>query len=254
MTTLGKILILMHLGLSLLVTAIAFGVYTHPLDVKDPEYVFLRVSPTRDAAGKEYVVRPESVAEERLKLQEATSRFVSARELAENRWRRARENVNRAELERPVRQRWYAEQLEILRTGSVQPVAIVFPKDANGRIIMNRQGCPPILHLKDPLKSNAAYNQEYDQLDKQTRKELTAIEGLINEEKTLTDRLDGEDGKTKGLRHLVAEATTAIRNSLAEQESLNRLLYDPRGGDRLMTSLAEEELLRKRNTMLKERI
>ena len=173
---------------------------------------------------------------------------------------RQAQNVNRAELERPVRQAWYAEQIEILRTGvdakkqPVQPVAIVFQKDANGRIIMNRQGCPPILHLKDPLKSNAAYNQEYDQLDKQTRKELTAIEGLINEEKTLTDRLDGEDGKTKGLRHLVAEATTGIRNSLAEQESLNRLLYDPRGGDRLMTSLAEEELLRKRNTMLKERI
>src|SRR5262249_40708750 len=173
MTTLGKILVLIQLGLTLLVTAIAFGVYTHPLDVKDPEYVFLRVSPTRDASGKEYVVRPEAFAEERLKLQEAASRFGSATQLAETRWRRARENVNRAERDPPVRKTWYVEKWETRRTGvdakkqPVQPVAIGFQKAADGRIIMNRQGCPPILHLKDPLKSNAAYNQESDQLDKQ---------------------------------------------------------------------------------------
>ena len=44
MTTLGKILVFVHLALSLLFTAIAYGVYMHPLDVKDPDYPFLRVS------------------------------------------------------------------------------------------------------------------------------------------------------------------------------------------------------------------
>ncbi len=265
-TALGKILVLVNLGLSLLFAAMAFGVYMHPLDVKDAEYVFKRASVRRDAAGKEVDVKGSIVSEDRLKQAEATKRFVDSRDAAETRWRHATEALKQVEQQRPAYQAWYADQLAILETGAdtrgtaVQPVAVVLKKDPTGKFIMDRQGCPAINRRNqqnqqdEPLKAVNAYNKEHVQLDQRIKDEISAINAQIAEEKKNTDKLNGEDGKTKGLRQILAEVVAATRNSETEQEALNRLLYDPRGGDRLMTTLAEEELLLKRNRMLKARL
>src|SRR5262249_42004824 len=152
MTTLGKILVFIHLGLSLLVAGIAYGVYAHPLAAKDGDHVFRRVTVIRDAAGKEIDKQKSAVAEERLKAQEVTSRLGQATRAAETRGLEARRNLQRVEDQRPRRQQWYADQLKTLETGTdangqkVTPVALVWrEKPGGGLIPMNRKGLKPIM-------------------------------------------------------------------------------------------------------------
>ena len=88
-------------------------------------------------------------------------------------------------------------------------------------------------------------NQELAATKDLVQKEMDKVAGLMKEEGRLTLEMNGEAGKTKGLRDLLAEEVAAEKNLQEELEYLRPLRYNRQ---------VEAALLLHRQLSLKKRL
>jgi hypothetical protein len=207
MTKYAKILIAVNLALSLILCAWAAGVYGNRIDFTEK--------------GK--------LGEEKKRLDEA----VKARDLALARYDAAKANLLQAEAQRPQLQKWYQEQLALLQTGknaAGQPVnnpvqEIEYKK---GLLQLDKDGRPVLAAIpwnrpQQALLDLDRLGQEYDKTVTEIRAEKEKLDGVVAEEKRLTEEINGDGQKKKGLRKQLEEVQEAMLNSLGEKEFLRRL-------------------------------
>jgi hypothetical protein len=208
MTKTGRILLFVNLALSLVFAFWGFGVYSQ------------RINWTNQKIGDregEYTKRLDQI-----------KRYHEARLRGEANWEAALKPLLTEEANRPRYQKWYADQLENLRTGKVPVLGVVFDK---GEIRIGKDGLPvlgPVVDAtKKPLeglKSIKRLNEDYAAKHEAISKVTKEIDELVEQEKKLTEELG--DGQDKGLRFRLAEEQRAEQNSEKEQEYIKTPLYN----------------------------
>jgi hypothetical protein len=220
MSRLGKIGLWLNLALGIFFAAWGFGVYSNHMDWK---------AETKDRADQ-----LKKISDARNKAQ---AELNATRPLYEEQERR-----------RPVLDKFYAEQLEKLRSGKERPKALVYNK---GVLAFDAQGLPLLGNVvnsgNQPINGLASLDvleQQYVALQAQIAQIIKEETDLVEEEKKLTVELNG-DGTKKGLRGELANRIAAQQKSLERQEYLMPLLYNRQ---------AELEILTKRKQGLEERL
>jgi hypothetical protein len=206
MTFYARILIVANLALSLILMAWAASAY----------------SSRTDFAAK--------LNEEKKRLDEAGN----ARNLAMARYDAAKYSLQQAEDLRPKLQQWYQEQITQLETGKnpagqlvANPVQELWyekgalqidPTTSRPRLreIAWNRPLQPLLDL-DRLR------QEYEKTVQAIRAEKEQLDTVLAEEKQLTEEINGDGQKKKGLRRQLEDVQEATLNSLGEKEFLRRL-------------------------------
>lgn len=222
----GKVLVFVNLAFSFLFVAWAWALYKNSV-----QYYF--VSDEMPGKIKE--------------LQDRINRLVLQRDAAENRWQAAHVAIVQAEDLRYKNQDWYTELRKILEEGtdSQGNPSKVLPLEVGNNGMLVKQGLKPIMIGKEVADGLRVYEDRYKKADDALKQEIAAINKLIEDQKRLTDEINGIPGKTIGLRTLLAQEELALKQSKEEQERLTPSLYN---------SQAEAELLIKRNLALKARL
>ena len=255
-TLIGKLLVFFNLVLSLMFAAMALGIYTNRIDWPGT------ASPT---------VPGEKVLGEYGERKEAIQKQEQVASTALTRWLDMTEKLDRLELSRPAQElkpddvvsrpeavAWYADMLNILKTGtdrSGKPNKVTaLPRDKDGKLVLKRDPATQLLALATgqpvPGPTNQALQSEseYKAALEKTEQAIAATRarGLeANEaEKILTIQINGIAGMQKGLRALIDEVEAAGRSALAELEYLRPFRYNRQ---------AEGELLDKRQRALEAR-
>ncbi|HEV2947186.1 MAG TPA: hypothetical protein VGX70_07405 [Gemmataceae bacterium] len=238
MTLLGKILVFANLVLALFFLALGIGIITNRVDWPGT----MKSGPASEVKA--------GIA---LKSEEIKNWQQNA-SLALGRYALAMPELLKAEKERPEKQQWYADQLSILQTGKDtankpfmgQIRNLVYNK--NGQLQLDDKGYPAMQPMPaDPfaLKPIPEMNQELADTQALVVKEMGKVADLMKEEGRLTLEMNGEAGKTKGLRDLLAEEVAVEKNLQEELEYLRPLRYNRQ---------VESALLLKRQQSLKSRL
>lgn len=220
MSRLGKIGLWLNLALGIFFAVWGFGVYSNHMDWK--------------AETKERADQLKKISDARNKIQAEVNATRPLFEVQEAR--------------RPGLDKFYADQLEKLRSGKERPKALVYNK---GVLVYDAQGLPRLGEVvnsaNQPISGLASLDvleQQYVALQAQIAQIIKDQTGLLEEEKKLTVELNG-DGAKKGLRGELAERLAAQQKSLERQEYLMPLLYNRQ---------AELEILTKRKEGLETRL
>jgi hypothetical protein len=237
MTLLGKILVFANLVLALFFLALGIGIVTNRVDWPGT----MKTGPASEMKA--------GIA---LKSEEIKNWQQNA-SLALGRYALATPELLKAEKERPEKQQWYADQLSILQTGKdvagkpyMGPIRNLVYK--NGQLQFDDKGYPalqPMPAVPFALKPIPEMNQELADTQALVNKEMDKVAGLMKEEGRLTLEMNGEAGKTKGLRDLLAEEVAVEKNIQEELEYLRPLRYNRQ---------VESALLLKRQQSLKSRL
>jgi hypothetical protein len=234
-TTIGRILLFVNLGLSLLFAFWGFGIYSQQINWTDKKL--------GEREG-EYAKRAQEI--ERYKGEKG------ARALAESRWDAASKALREEETKRPIYDNWYAEQLERLRIGEKdkRPASVSALVFAGGELQLDANGLPRLGPVIDAAKKPIAGLQDIQHLNQVNAKAqediknvTDEINALVKQEQDLTARLG--DGKEKGLRFQLAEELQAGDNSQAEQKYIKTPLYN---------ALVEAQSLADRRKVLEARL
>jgi hypothetical protein len=231
LTTAGRIALFANLALSLLFAFWGFGIYSQRVNWSNKKI--------GDREG-EFAKRDEAI-----KLLADRSR-----PRVQKRWRDATTRVVSLETLRPNHQKWYAQQIEILRTGDAKQriLGVVYEQ---GQVQLDRRTGVPVLQVvtdqtKKPVEGLASLrvlNEAYARLQQEIVTVTADIEKLTAQEKALTEQLG--DGKVRGLRFDLAQQQQAEKNSRDEQEYLRPLLYN---------SMVERLSLEDRQKVLEDRV
>lgn len=225
-TKLGKILVFINLAMSVAFAALALGVYTNRIDW---------VGGGKTPAG-------DDIQGEATKIQKKVQQEQEAAPIARARWETARATYLAVEDLRPKAKDWYANELKIMDSGG--PIKEL--DYAEGKLkVDNATGLPIFKAPGRPLQPVDQLKQEAKNLEKKIADEQTEIDKLIAQEKQLTIKLNGNEGKKDGLRHLLAEEKQAQEKSLAEFDYLKPLRINRQ---------VEGDLLMKRQASLEARI
>jgi cell division protein FtsB len=159
-----------------------------------------------------------------------------------------RPRLQHQESRRPDLDRFYADQLEKLRSGKERPKALTYNK---GVLVYDAKDLPQLGEVVNsagqPINGLASLDvleQQYVAVQAQIAQMIKEETDLVEEEKKLTIQLNG-DGAQKGLRGDLANALAAQQKSLERQEYLMPLLYNRQ---------AELEVLTKRKEGLEARL
>lgn len=231
MTTAGKIALFVNLALSLMFAFWGFGIYSQRINWTDKKI--------GEREG-EYAQRDVEI-----------KHFQPAvRQRIDTLWRQTTKVVLDLEKLRPEKQKWYQEQIEILKTGNANQKILGIAFD-QGRIKIDpRTGFPEMKVLADPankpipgLASRQILNDAYVSIQGKIVAATAEIAKLVEEEKQLTEQLG--DGKVQGLRFDLAQQQLAEKRSLDEQEYLQPLLYN---------SMVKQQSLEDRQKALADRM
>lgn len=222
MTSIGKILVLVNLAISLVLATLAFGVYSSGLDWSN---------------NKAKSGQPGGKLDDRIV---EITRLKSELSLAYGSWVESGETLWKKEDERRTERAWYAQELYDLRAGKGQ-VKMVARNRVPGATV--RPGMEP--HV-DGWLSMAAYDARLAQVRADTAQVRKELDAKIEEDKELTNLLAGSaDGKTKGLRQLLREEYVKKDGLRAEVGIVEGLRIN---------RLVESELILKRLDAINERI
>jgi len=237
MTLLGKILVFANLVLALFFLALGIGIATNRIDWPGTMKTGPAAEVKAGIAGK----------------QEEIKTYQQAASQALGRYALAMPELLKAEKERPERQQWYADQLIILQTGKDVAGKPFMGKIRNlvyknGQLQLDDKGYPVMADMPAvpfDLKPIPEMNQELVGFQDALKKETERVATLMKEEGRLTLEMNGEAGKTKGLRDLLAEEVAVEKNLQEELEYLRPLRYNRQ---------VESALLLKRQQSLKSRL
>lgn len=230
LTLAGRIALFANLALSLLFALWGFAIYSQ------------RVNWTNKRIGDregEYALRDAQIKQ-----------LDGVRHKVDGRWLQATKDVLYWEAQRPEKQNWYAQQINILKTGDAKQriLGIAFEQ---GQIQKDpKTGYPILKEITDAtnkpvagLFSLAVLKANYDRIQKEIVAVTEEIEKRVAEEKELTEQLG--DGKARGLRFDLAQQQLAEKRSLDEQEYLQPLLYN---------SMVKQQSLEARQHALEDRL
>jgi hypothetical protein len=245
MTRFGKILVFINLVLSLLFAGAAIAVVNH------------RVNWPGTAKG----ATPDQVEGLVKQKQAEIKKWEEGAQNGLARYEEAIAALPTLEADRPLRQKWYADQLAFLAEGKPLKDAQDKPvKDTkvsrlvykDGQLELDNKGYPKLepvtTRLKDGLQPIPQMVRIKADLEDLIQKEMDKVANAIKEEKRLTVEIDGEEGKEgkdKGYRDLLAEEVLVEKQIQAELEYLRPLRYNRQ---------VEAELLLKRQGSLKARL
>lgn len=237
MTKLGKALVFGNLVLALFFLALGIGIATNRVDWPGT----MKTGPSSEVKA--------GIA---LKSEEIKNYQQSASQ-ALGRWTVAMADLVKVEKELPDKQKWYADQLSILQTGKdtigkpgTGPIRGLIYK--GGQLVLDKNGLPELRPLNLPgLELHPIPEMEKLLAEKQDeiKNEMDKVAKVMKEEGRLTLEINGEPGKIKGLRDLLAEELAVEKNIQEELEYLRPLRYNRQ---------VEAALLLKRQQALKSRL
>jgi hypothetical protein len=214
MAFIGKLLVVVHGALSLAVLAWAIGIFTNRIDWNTPPV----------EAGKES--SPGLYAKQEAKAKE----YSEAVDKAYTRWSGNLLRVQMLEGERYPRRAFYAEQLQLVRTGELngKPVANpvrVLVTAPNGYLDVRPNAQRPVFNVRDekktgdgtgvPSKSIAQYDREMAKMVEDIQASQMRNAQAIAERDKLNLEIVGRPGM-KGLRTLLREQQTIHDQAVAE--------------------------------------
>jgi hypothetical protein len=238
MTKLGKYLVFINLVLSLMFLGVAIGVCSNRIDWPGT----MKTGPASEVKA----------GVDRLKSEIDT--WQKEASLGYARATAALPDLLQVEKERPVKQKWYADQLSILETGNDTdgkaysgPIQdLVYEK---GQIKLGKDGLPELRPISvKPLEFRPIPEMHKMLADQQdaVKQEMAKVAKLMQEEERLTREVNGDpQKKVKGLRDLQAEEISVENNLQGELEYLRPLRYNRQ---------VEAALLLKRQQSLKARL
>lgn len=216
MTLFGKILILVNVALSIGFAAWAVAIYGNRVDWGE----------TREAPGK--------MKGKLLERKEELEEWKKTYETAVQRYNAALGQLNNLERLRPQEQKYYRDELARMETGldargNLVPNPVTELVYEKGQLKLDPKTGRPVQRAVDwqrprqPLLDLDRLDKEFKITHEELAKEKKALDELLNQEKDLTERLNG-DGKTKkGLRREMDEVQEAILHCLGEKEFLRRM-------------------------------
>jgi hypothetical protein len=234
MTQFGKLLVVFNVVLSLVFLAWAAAVYTEHVDWVTPA-----------GGGADQKGRLEQLKEEITALDAERNRVFA-------RWHAVNRSLAAAEADRQPRRDWYAEQLKVVETGTdtagnkVEPPVRELPPEVDG-LVAYRSRAPrkPITYNGQPLQSLTYYGEQLVDRDQKVKEGQALVQKLIDEQKVLTEKLNGSPAIGKGLRDLFGEQVAAAQASADEQEYLRGQVANRK---------AEEQLMLKRYANMEARV
>jgi hypothetical protein len=226
MTFLGKLFVLVNVTLSAVLAFLAFGVYSGSIDWSD--------NPAK--AGQP----PGKIVAKKAEITELGQQL----KLADDTRKMARAVVFSREEQRRGDREWYSRHLRDLYTGKGQVKIVAADKglDAAGRPVMvDAEEAPGI-----PLMSLTVYSTRWQDLRAENARIRKDLEAKVKEDTDLTIQLTGDsEGKTKGMRRILAEERVKFAGVIDEQGVVEGL--------RVNTAV-ESELVLKRLETLNERL
>jgi len=229
MTLFGKVLVFVNLIFSLMMATWAFGVYSNRIDWSN--------NPAKgDQPPGELVSRLAEVRD----LQVGLGR-------AEANWRQARTDLLTREALRDGDRLWYVAQFEHLRTGATEQtpartVVLVNSLPVLDPANANRPTMKAVNDRSDkPLRSLAAYNQEWENARDQVAAALAEYSKLVEEDSELTAKLIGP----KGMQQQLDDERAKQAGVVAEQTQVRPLLVN---------TVVDSELILKRQKQMEERL
>jgi hypothetical protein len=246
MTRLGKILVLLNLGLSVMLAAWAFNQYANGVDWTDSKSKSAPPVPTG-----QYAIRAAKLDE--------LWKGVAPNQVD---WLRERGRLAQEEVDLAKERVWYdAEIRHVLdgptRGNPVQEVAVAAKDDAaaglqKGDIILGPDGNPKLVPVLDPsnaplqLQSLAEYNVENDGILKAIAEQMKKHEAQIEEAKVLTDKIIGDKAKgIRGLQQRINDEQAKDAAILAEMK-----VVEPQ----LINTLVEAHFVNNRHNQMAKRI
>jgi hypothetical protein len=236
MTKLGKFLVFANFVLALCFLGIAAGVASNRIDWPG----------TAKAGGAGEIKAGIALKTEEIKKYQEAASAAYARETT------ALADLLKVEQERPVKRKWYADQLSILaaaKDSSGKPVPgapVGNIKYVNGQLQVDPKTGLPILEPIQGLKPVPEMITDLQAIQADVQKVMGDVANHIKEEERLTKEINGDPkAKTKGLRDLLAEEVAVEKNLQGELEYLRPLRYNRQ---------VEAALLLKRQLSLKARL
>jgi hypothetical protein len=229
MTFLGKLLVLLNLGLSWIFAAWALGLYTHRVDW----------APRPKVAGA-----PVSQAAEPSRIEELSGQIKAAYDFqapAEVRYQANLAALQKLETQLAQQRAWYADQLHIIRTGQNlkgEDAPVLELTVNNGQLVLDPAGRQPIMINDRPALSLNAYHKKIKDLQQEVDREQKEIAKLVQDFKKLTDQIAKE-------QVLISDQQARLGRQKDEVKTLTPLL---------LNYTAEGELLKKRFESLSARL
>jgi hypothetical protein len=225
-TAIGKTLVFFNLVLSIIFAAWAAGIYTNRIDWPG------------GGAG----ISGEKAEGEYTRRQKEIQALEKAAGVALARWQANTKYVKDLERHRPIANAFYASKLASLNQNANPITALVYQND---RLVLDPNG-PKIAGADGKeLLARQSYYISFSAAEKKIQEEIEETKKLIAEAEDLTLEINGEKGKTKGLRDLLDELETAHRQTVGELEYLLPFRYNRQ---------AEQRLLEKRQVSLNSRV
>jgi hypothetical protein len=221
MSRLGKIGLFLNLALALLFAVWGFGIFINRTD---------------------WTAESKARADQLQKLSQARNKLLEQLEATTPLY-------ITQEKRRPLLDKFYADQLESLRSGKDQPRALIYNKGVlqyDPATTLPRLG-PVVNTGNQPLNGLASQDvlaQKYADIQEQIRKVMQEEAKLVEEQKKLSIELYGE-GMNRGLRGELADRLAAEQKSLERHEYLMPLLYNRQ---------AELQVLTRRHEGLESRL
>jgi hypothetical protein len=220
MTSLGKWLVLLNLGLSVAMVTVALGLYNDRIDWSDTK------------ANKDHPVEGEL----RGRLDRITKLTDPATGLlgpAARSWNESRTALARFDKRRNDDQAWYEKQIAFNRNLATRANQALVIKLVNGQPVPTNAGVDdrPVLEqgrdgAGQPLQSLVAYAQAEEALQRQIDSETKTLNRLHEEDAQLTNRLVGEDVNAKGLQHRVLDERAKLAEAINEERFVRPLLIN----------------------------
>jgi hypothetical protein len=229
MTTLGKVLVLLHIAFSGVMLAWAVNLYGHRIDWTD-------TAASADKPGGELFVR-------RSQFDELQKNALPA---ALARWNQARDELRPLEARRAGDRAFYQAEMDHLRVGATAVKPARAPKLDKGRLILDKDGRPDVTTLVNDRRGNPLHSYNYYFVEEAKafdvlNKVLEDYKAAIEMDAQLTERMLGPQGYQQ---QMVDERNK--QNDLIQEEEAIRPL--------LLNAVVESELLSKRQQRMEARI
>ena len=235
MTSLGKLLVLLNVGLSLGLAGLAFGVYTNRIDWPG----------TAPATGSEKTVG--EFAQKKTEVEDAQK----AAGVALTVWRKPRRSscTWRSDVRRISTLRQTARDTRRERRAGDHSGSCDTHRGCRQSGCGAGRGRPANPRCEAPagrsLQSVRAFREELASTESKIANKIDTVTSLVKQQQDLTQEINGIPGRQKGLRDLLAEEIQAREKAHEELESVRPLRYNRQ---------VESELLQKRQQSLQARL
>lgn len=246
MTRLGKILVLLNLGLAVMLAAWSFNVYNNGIDWTDRKDT--KSTPPR--TGR-FAVRDAKLKD-----------LWNGLSPAESDWMRERERLAKEESGLAVERVWYDKEIRYVLAGpaknrGIREVALAGQDNdklgvKKGQVLLDNQGNPQLVPIRDPagnalqLQSLAEYNKEDESVLKEIANQIELHQKQIADANALTDKIIGDKAKgIRGLQQRIYDEQDKNVNVIAEIKRIEPLFIN---------TLVEGQLVSKRHTQMERRI